>query len=73
MLKDVQLFSDVMLPSSSSLLAPPTSGLSDAKHSPFPASSTPDCSSSESSAGVSPVQSTESSSTVCNMSGLNLY
>ncbi|KAG5265679.1 hypothetical protein AALO_G00245140 [Alosa alosa] len=50
-LKDIQLFSDVMLPSSSSLLAPPTSGLSEDTHSPFPESSTPDCSSTESSAG----------------------
>ncbi|XP_031436004.1 hypoxia-inducible factor 1-alpha-like [Clupea harengus] len=50
-LKDVQLFNDVMLPSSRTLLAPPTCCLSDATHTPFPASSIPDCSSTESSAG----------------------
>ncbi|XP_062378121.1 hypoxia-inducible factor 1-alpha-like isoform X2 [Sardina pilchardus] len=50
-LKDIQLFSDVMLPSSSSLLTPPTSDLSEDTHSPFPESSPPDCSSAESSAG----------------------
>ncbi|KAL2099025.1 hypothetical protein ACEWY4_005505 [Coilia grayii] len=50
-LKDVQLFNDVMLPSSSSLLAPPTPCLSDVTQPPFPSSSTSDCSSTDSSTG----------------------